>query len=80
MERITCSCKWFLEVDYEVDNFDHDDESDRDTDILDASDEDEDDDNDDADVPERFPFIVKVAAKEDDKEKSPSGNTLCNHL
>lgn len=63
-----------------MDNFDHDDESDRDTDILDASDEDEDDDNDDADVPERFPFIVKVAAKEDDKEKSPSGNTLCNHL
>lgn len=63
-----------------MDNFDHDDESDRDTDILDASDEDEDDDNDDADVPERFPFIVKVASKEDDKEKSPSGNTLCNHL
>lgn len=62
------------EVDYEVDNFDHDDESDRDTDILDASDEDEDDDNDDADVPERFPSIVKVASKESDKEKSPSEN------
>lgn len=62
------------EVDYEVDNFDHDDESDRDTDILDASDEDEDDDNDNADVPERFPFIVKVASKESDKEKSPSEN------
>lgn len=65
-----------------MDNFDHDDESDRDTDILDASDEDEDDDNDndDADVPERFPSIVKVASKESDKEKSPSGNTRCNHL
>lgn len=65
-------------MDYEVDNFDHDDESDRDTDILEASDED--DDDDDADVPERFPSIVKVASKESDKEKSPSGNTLCNHL
>lgn len=62
-----------------MDNFDHDDESDRDTDILEASDEDEDGD-DDADVPERFPFIVKVASKESDKEKSPSGNTRCNHL
>lgn len=65
-------------MDYEVDNFDHDDESDRDTDILEASDED--DDDDDADVPERFPSIVKVASKESDKEKSPSGNTRCNHL
>lgn len=62
-----------------MDNFDHDDESDRDTDILEASDEDEDGD-DDADVPERFPFIVKAASKESDKEKSPSGNTRCNHL
>lgn len=58
----------------EMDNFDLDDEaeeSDRNTDILEASDEDEDDD---ADVPERFPSIVKVASKEGDKEKSPSEN------
>lgn len=62
-----------------MDNFDLDNEaedSDRNTDILEASDEDEDDD---ADVPERFPSIVKVASKEGDKEKSPSGNVLCNY-
>lgn len=80
MERIICLCKWFLEVDYEVDNFDYDDESDRDIDILDVSDEDENDDNDDVDVLERFFLIVKVVFKESDKEKSLFGNIRCNYL